>query len=91
MGGCRPPSHSAALVRALVVQQPMRADQIDPLLLGLSQQPLSQLLLIHIFLRCHVLQRLSHGLTPFGSDQTRSTVSLTDPILADLIRRSDRT
>ena len=57
-----------------LVQQPVRADQLHPLLLGLRQQllapaaagpaPPRQLLVC-----CHVVQRVSHGLSPLGSDQ----------------------
>ena len=53
-----------------LVQQSVRADQLHPLFLGLRQELLSQLFLVEVLMRCcHRLQRLSHGLTPLGSDQ----------------------
>jgi hypothetical protein len=53
-----------------LVQQPLRADQLDSLFLGLRQKLLGQLLLVDLLVRCcHRLQRVSHGLSPLGSDQ----------------------
>jgi hypothetical protein len=52
----------------------LRANQLDALLAGLSHQLLSHALLIESRLNrllpccfgCHVVDRVSHGLTPFG-------------------------
>jgi hypothetical protein len=61
-----------------LAEQPVRADQLDALLPGLSHQLLGHTLLIEGRLNrllsccfgCHVVDRVSHGLTPFGF-QTR--------------------
>jgi hypothetical protein len=69
-----------------LAQQPVRAHQIDALGTGLRDQLLGQALLIEYRLDrlmllccCHVVDRVSHGLAPLGSDQPSSTVFLTVP------------
>jgi len=54
-----------------LVQQPVRADQLDTLVPSLGQELLGQLLLVQLLLIrcCHISQRVSHGLSPLGSDQ----------------------
>ena len=42
-----------------LIQQPVRAHQLDALLLGLSQELFGQLLLIHLG-RCHGIQCFGH-------------------------------
>jgi hypothetical protein len=57
-----------------LAQQPVRAHQVDALRPGPRDQLLGHALLIQLgrllLLRCcHVVQRVSHGLVPLGSDQ----------------------
>jgi hypothetical protein len=70
-----------------LVQQSVRADQLDPLLLRLRQQTLGELLLIHRCRRlrrhllccCHVVDRVSHGLSPLGSQTSQFNRSADSP------------
>ena len=58
-------------------QQPARAHQVDTLGAGLRNQLLGHALLIQrrlgqlllLLCCCHVVDRVSHGLSPLGSDQ----------------------
>jgi hypothetical protein len=59
-----------------LAQQPVPAHQVDTPGLGLRDQLLSHALLIQhrlgrllLLCCCHVVQRVSHGLAPLGSDQ----------------------
>ena len=72
-----------------LVQQSVRADQLDALLLRLRQQTLGELLLIHQCRRlrrhllycCHVVDRVSHGLSPLGSQTSQFNRSADSPSL----------
>ena len=65
-----------------LVQQPARADQLHPLRSSLGEQLLGHLLLVHRHQRrlrhlrlpllcCHNIDRVSHGLTPLGSQTSQ--------------------
>jgi hypothetical protein len=57
-----------------LTEQPVRADQLDALFTGLGHQLLGHTLLVESRLDrllsccfgCHVVDRVSHGLTPLG-------------------------
>jgi hypothetical protein len=73
-----------------LVQQPAGADKLDPLLPRLRQELLGKLLLIHsrhscrrsfVFCCgcCHVTDRVSHGLSPFGFQTSQFNRSADSP------------
>ena len=77
-----------------LAEQPIRADQLDALLPGPSRQLLRHTLLVDVWLdrllphclcspsplmRCHAVDRVSHGLSPLGFQTSHFNHSADNP------------